>query len=96
MFFPELGETACEPLTSIYEFQVWGPYMEKVGEPKTYLPEEGNHLIPTWAQRKAHRVWGYAGDEFNWEKGCAFIIVGEFTRAAKHGSVSEETGGMAV
>ena len=96
LFRSQLRQIGYEPLTSIYEFQVWGPYMEKVGDLKTYRPEEGNHLIPKWAQRTAHQVWGYAGDEFNWEKGCAFIIVGEFTRAAKYGNVSEETGGIAV
>mgnify|MGYP001606223412 FL=1 len=91
-FVRQIGAQGFKPVTSVYEFQVWGPYTEKVGEIQSYVPEEGNHLIPPAQRRKAVRVWGYQGDEVRWDKGAAFLIVGEFTRAAKYGQVSEEEG----
>lgn len=87
------GYNARTPVTA---FKVWGPYMEKVGAIETWKPEAGNHLIPSWAQRDAHKVWGYQGDEWDFSKGVTFIIVGDFTRSALEGVTDEETGVILV
>lgn len=91
-FTRQVKTQGYQPLTDVYSFRVWGPYMEKVAGLAEYEPEKGNHVIPKHLQRKAQKVWGYRGDEFNWNKGVAFIIAGSFERAAKHGHVAEETG----
>ena len=91
-FVRQVRRHGFEPLTSVYEFKVWGPYTEKVGEMREWVPEEGNHLIPKEQRRTAQKVWGYRGDEFNLEKGCAFLIQGNFTRATNRGHVGEEDG----
>ena len=85
-------EAAADP----EEFLAWGPYMEKVGPIQTWVPEADNHVIPDHLKRTAHRTWGYQGDEFNWQKGAAFIIVGSFQKAAVMGLVAEETGVIVV
>lgn len=95
-FVEQIGGQGYIPATSIYEFEIWGPYMEKVSEPTQWVPEADNPLIPDWAKKKAHKAWGYQGNELRFDKGCTFIIVGQFFRAAKHGHISEETGGILV
>lgn len=95
-FVRQIKTKGYEATTPVTEFKVWGPYMEKVGDLKTFVPEEDNHVIPNWAKRTAHQAWLYQGDEFDWEKGCAFIIVGFFTRPANLGVLSEETGKVIV
>ena len=92
-FVRQIGPAGFDPLDPIYSFKLWGPYMEKI-KPSVefWTPEAGNHLIPKHAQRRAVRVQAYRGDEFDFEKGCAFLIQGEFTRAARHGHVGEEDG----
>ena len=86
-----------EAVENVYAFQVWGPYSEKVSDsPQEWTPEEGNPLIPKHQQRKALRVQGYQGNELDWRKGCAFLIRGLFTRAAKHGHMDEETGVLLI
>lgn len=95
-FVRQIGLQGYRPVTNVEQFVVWGPYMEKVGELREWVPEAGNHLIPKHAQRTAQRVWGYRGDEFDWHKGCAFLIQGEFTRHARHGHVDEQTGSILV
>lgn|SRR3990167_2069518 len=87
-FVEQIRAQGFQPLTNIEQFSVWGPFSEKVGEPREWTPEAGNHLIPH--PRTASRVWGYQGDEFNWHTGCAFFIQGRFTRHARHGHVSDE------
>ena len=93
-FVRQIAAQRFVPLTNVHQFLVWGPYAEKVGPPRDWVPEEGNHLIKQ--PRKAARVWGYQGDEFDWRKGCAFLIQGTFTRDAKHGFVDEQTGVLIV
>lgn len=95
-FVSQIGMQGFVPLTSVYEFRVWGPFTEKVGAMRPWVPEEGNHTIPRHLQRTAQKVWGYEGDEFNFDKGCAFIIAGDFTRKASLGHVNEETGVIVV
>ena len=95
-FVRQIAGQGFSPLTTVDQFQVWGPYTEKVGEPHDWIPEEGNHLIPRHERKTATTAWGYRGDELNVEKGCAFLIQGKFTRAARHGHISEETGRILV
>ena len=83
-------------VSNVEQFLVWGPYSDKVGEPREWVPERGNHTIPRWAQRPAERVWGYRSNELDWERGCAFLIRGEFTRNARHGIVDEQSGRIIV
>jgi len=87
------GYEATQPVTTM---QLWGPYTEKVGAPHDWIPEAGNHLIPEHLRRKATTVWGYRGDELSPHKGCAFFILGHFTRAAVLGRVDEQTGVLIV
>ena len=83
--------------TGPYAFRLWGPYMEKVGTPQDWTPEAGNDFISKQAQqRKATRVFGYQGNEFNLSKGCAFLIQGEFTKKGSLGKVDEQTGVVLV
>lgn len=96
LFASQVAEKGFEPLTAIYQFQVWGPYMEKVGPITEWTPEEGNHLIRKADQRQALKVWSYQGNEFDWSKGCAFLIRGSFTQKASSGHVDEETGVLLV
>ena len=95
-FSRQVRSQGYEARTPAEEFLAWGPYMEKVGEVQEWIPEEGNHVIPAHLRRKAVRAWGYRGDEFNWNKGASFIIVGSFQKAAALGRVSEETGVIIV
>lgn len=95
-FVRQIKPNGFDPVASIYSFKIWGPYMEKVGEIKQWTPEAGNPLIPKHEQRKAVQVWGYQGDEFDFNKGCAFLIQGDFTRHARHGHLDEETGRIFV
>ena len=97
-FVRQIGSKGYQPLTNVEAFQIYGPYMEKIGSepPVWYTPEEGNHLIPPHQRLKAVRVFGYRSDEFTWHKGAAFLIVGRFTRHARYGHVSEETGRIIV
>lgn len=92
-FIRQIKTQGFNPLTSKYEFQVWGPYSEKVGAVREWTPEAGN---PFAEQREALQVWSYQGDEFDWSKGCAFLIKGNFTRYAGLGQVDEETGVLLV
>ena len=93
-FVRQVGGHGYQSLTNVEQFLVWGPYSEKVGDIAPWVPEEGNHLITN--PRTAQRVWGYQGDEFNWERGCAFLIQGTFTRHARHGHVDADTGRIYV
>jgi hypothetical protein len=96
-FIQQIATHGYHPLTGEYEFKAWGPFMEKIGDDLSeWTPEEGNHLIPKAHQRKAVKAWLYRGDEFQWSKGCAYLIRGEFTRYAGHGAVDEETGVIIV
>jgi len=96
LFVSQIASQGFVPMTDVYAFKVWGPFTEKVGEVRTWTPEEGNHTIPKHEQRQAVRAWGYQGDEFDFEKGCAFIVQGEFTRNTKHGHIDEQTGRVYV
>ena len=89
-FVRQIGVQGFQSLTNVHQFLVSGPFSEKVGEMRSWTPEAGNHLIPH--PRTAERVWGYRGDEFDWHKGCAFLITGQFTRHARHGHIDEQTG----
>lgn len=84
------------PTKSIYEFEVWGPYAEKVGEPHDWTPEEDNPFIPNHEKRVATTAWLYQGDESPIRLGCAFFIRGVFTREARHGHVDEAKGLIVV
>jgi hypothetical protein len=95
-FVRQIRMQGYEPLTSVYEFQVFGPYTEKVGEPKDFSPEADNPFIPKHEQRTASKVWGYREDEFDVNKGVSFLIRGQFTRHARHGKVEEGTGLLLV
>ena len=95
-FVRQIKGKGYEPVTSIYEFQVWGPYTEKVGALGEWTPEEGNHTIPRQQRRKAARAWGYQGDELSFELGCAFLIQGHFTRHARYGHIDEQSGVILV
>lgn len=86
-FVSQIGTKGYYPVGSIYSFEVWGPYTEKVGEMRDWVPEAGNHLISN--PRSASKVWGIRSDELDWSMGATFIIVGEFSRAAKHGQQNE-------
>jgi len=89
-FVRQIGTQGFQPLSNVHQFLVSGPFSEKVGEMQQWTPEAGNHLIPH--PRQAQTVWGYRGDEFDWHKGCAFLITGRFTRHARYGHVDEWTG----
>lgn len=87
-FVRQISGQGFRPLTNVEQFLVWGPYSEKVGDMREWVPEAGNHLIAN--PRTAQQVWGYQGDEFNWHMGCAFMIQGTFTRHARHGHVADD------
>ena len=89
-FVRQIALTGVAVIGDVDEFKVWGPYTEKVGDVREWTPEAGNHTIPKHQQRKAVRAFGYRGDEFNFDKGCAFLIQGQFTRSTKHGEISDE------
>ena len=92
-FVRQVAKHGFSALSGVYAFRLWGPYMEKLTPTlRTWTPEEGNHLIPNHLKRKAVSVQGYRGDEFNFNKGAAFLIQGSFTRLANLGHVSEENG----
>mgnify|MGYP001562051998 FL=1 len=95
-FARQLSTQGYEPAADVTEFKVWGPYMEKVGKIKTWVPEEDNHVIPKHLRREAASVWGYGSNELRWDKGCSFIIVGKFQRPASYGHVDEESGVIRV
>lgn len=95
-FIKQVKTHGFHPLTSEYEFKVWGPFSEKVGEIKEWVPEADNPFIPEAHKQKATSTWLYRGDEFNWERGCAFLIKGDFTRYAGTGHVDEQTGVIIV
>lgn len=95
-FVRQIALQGFEIRGDVYSFRVWGPYTEKVGEVKQWTPEAGNHTIPRHQQRQAVQVFGCRGDEFSFERGCAFLIQGKFTRAAKHGHVGETDGRIYV
>ena len=80
------------PTTSIYAFETWGPYMEKVGESHDFVPEADNPFIPEHEKQVASTVWSYSGDEAPIDKGCVFFLKGVFTRSAKYGHVDEAKG----
>lgn len=89
-FRSQIGKKGYEALTDVYAFNVWGPYMEKVGEIRPWVPEADNPFVAE--KRTAQRVWGYEGDEFNFDKGCVYQIVGKFLRRASEGHIGEEDG----
>lgn len=91
-FVRQVKLAGYEAETSVYEFEVYGPYTEKVGAVADYQPEADNPFIPKHERRTAAKVWGYQGDEFDLHKGVSFLIRGRFTRHAKHGHVEEEKG----
>lgn len=95
-FIDQIKTQGYSALSGPHSFQVWGPYTEKVGEPVDFYPEAGNHLIPKHEQQVATRAFGYKGDEFDFRKGCAFLIRGEFTKKASLGRVDEQTGVILV
>jgi hypothetical protein len=89
-FVDQVKTQGFEPLTSIYEFEVWGPYTEKVGDPQDWTPEADNPFVDE--PKTATTAWLYQDGVHNVEKGCAYLIRGRFSRAAKYGHVEEETG----
>jgi len=91
-FARQVRTAGYEPETSVYEFEVWGPYTEKVGAVSDYVPEADNPFIPNSEKRKAAKVWGYQGDELDVNKGVSFLIRGRFTRHARHGHIEESKG----
>jgi hypothetical protein len=95
-FVENIKPQGYEPLTSIYAFEVWGPYTEKVGKPQDWVPEADNDFIPASEKKVATTAWLYRGDEFNHEMGDVYLIRGRFTRKATLGKVDEERGLIVV
>lgn len=95
-FVRQIGLQHWSPLTSIYEFKVWGPYAEKVGESHDWVPEADNPFIPEHEKQVATTAWLYGGSELPIALGCAFFIEGVFIRSAQHGHVDEERGIIVV
>ena len=95
-FVRQIGTHHWEPTTSLYEFEVWGPYTEKVGEAHDWIPEEDNQFIPKHDRRVATTAWGYSGNELPIRFGCVFMIRGLFQRASRYGHVDEQTGVIIV
>lgn len=95
-FVRQIKAQGYEALSSVYEFRVFGPYTEKVGQPSDYVPEADNPFIPKQDKQTASKVWGYRGDELDVNKGVAFLIQGHFTRHARHGKVEERSGLLLV
>lgn len=89
-FVRQIALTGFVAVGDVYSFRLWGPYTEKVGAPQTWTPEAGNHTIPKHQQRTAQKVWGFRGDELNFDKGCVFLIQGTFDRAAKHAELGDD------
>lgn len=95
-FIDQIATQGYVAMSGPHAFRLWGPYTEKVGAPQTWTPEAGNDFIPKHEQREAVKAFGYRGDEFDFRKGCAFLIQGEFTRKANLGHVDETTGVLLV
>lgn len=91
-FVRQIGTHGWTTTRAISEFRVWGPFPEKVGESHDWVPEADNPFIPKEDKKVATTAWLYRSDELPVDKGCAFFIKGQFTRAAKHGHVEEERG----
>ncbi len=88
-FIRQIGLEGFAPVSSsLGAFRLWGPYMEKVGDLREWVPEADNPLVTE--KRKAARVWGYRGNEWDFSKGVAYIIQGDFVRSAAHGHISED------
>jgi hypothetical protein len=80
----------------ITSFEVWGPYAEKVGTPRDWVPEEDNPFIAKADKKTATTAWLYGGNESPIQHGCAFFIRSEFTRAARYGHEDEKEGLIVV
>ena len=91
-FVRQIATHHWAPITNIYQFEVWGPYAEKVGESHDWVPEADNPFIPKHEKQVASTVWLYHGDELPIDKGCAFFIKGVFTRSAQFGHIDEVKG----
>lgn len=95
-FVRQLGTHGWRPLTSIYSFEVWGPYAEKVGVSHDWIPEADNPFIPNHEKQVATTAWLYGGDELPIDKGCRFRVVGVFSRSARYGHIDEGRGIIVV
>lgn len=99
VFRGHMVKQGYEPAQATTEFELWGPYMEKVDTQRLHeewIPEEGNHVIPAAYRAKAQRAWGYRGDELRIDKGVAFFIRGAFLASGRNGVMDEQTGVLIV
>lgn len=95
-FVRQIGTHHWSPIGGVYEFKVWGPFPEKVGQSFDFKPEADNPFIPEHEKKVASTAWLYSGSELPIRFGCAFFIVGTFTREAKYGHVDEQRGLIVV
>jgi hypothetical protein len=93
-FVRQLGLQHYEPTQHITSFEVWGPYSEKVGTPRDWVPEADNPFIQD--KKVATTAWLYGGNESPIHLGCAFLIRSEFTRKAKYGHETDKEGIIVV
>ncbi len=95
-FVRQIALKGYSPTTDIYSFEVWGPYTEKVGAYREFVPEADNQFIPVSEKKTAMATWLYGGDETRIDMGCVFRLKGLFTRKANLGYVEEKTGVLIV
>jgi hypothetical protein len=95
-FVRQIGLQHYEPTQPVTAFEVWGPYSEKVGTPRDFVPEEDNPFIPKSERKTATTAWLYGGNESPIHFGCAFLIQSEFTRKARYGHETDREGVIVV
>ena len=96
-FVSQVLSQGYEALEPVYTMRLWGPYTEKVGQPRDWVPEEGNHTIQPHDRAIATTAWGYQSeDELDVSKGVAFLLQGKFQRRASLGHIDEGTGVILV
>lgn len=93
-FVRQIGLQHYEPTKYITQFEVWGPYSEKVGTPRDWVPEADNPFVQD--KRVATTAWLYGGNESPIHLGCSFLVRSEFTRKAKYGHETDKEGVIVV
>ena len=93
-FVYQIGLQGFESTQHITSFEVWGPYSEKVGTPRDWVPEEGNDFIKE--KKTATTAWLYGGNESPIHLGCAFFLRAKFTRKASYGHETDKEGIIVV
>lgn len=93
-FVYQIGLQGFEPTQHITSFEVWGPYSEKVGTPRDWVPEEDNPFVKD--KKTATTAWLYGGNESPIHLGCVFFLRAQFTRKATFGHETDKEGVIVV